>query len=63
MYLKFEGVEMKDCKTFYPHGTLNSFGQQFGVDVQSEAGRTGYISSQFIKDMKSFLSFLADYKK
>ena len=24
----------------------------FGVDVQSEAGRIGYISSQFIKDMK-----------
>ena len=36
MYLKFQGVEMKDCKTFYPHGTLNSFGQQFGVDVHKE---------------------------
>ena len=36
MYLKFEGIEMKDCKSFYPHGSLDSFGKQFGVDVHKE---------------------------
>ena len=36
MYLKFESIELKDCKSFYPNGTLNSFGQQFGVDVHKE---------------------------
>ena len=36
MYLKFDGIEMKDCKSFYPNGSLDSFGKQFGVDVHKE---------------------------